>query len=79
MVGWARRERVAPARTCYLLAFAAPKADLSSDQAPFQDTVPTMVGWQPLEPAGEPVPVIRKQLCRDSVVPWKRRSNASAR
>jgi hypothetical protein len=51
-----------PARTCYSLAFAAPKADLSSDQAPFQDTVPTMVGWQPLEPAGEPVPVIRKQL-----------------
>ena len=28
--------------------------------------------------AGDPVPVIRKQLCRDSVVPWKRRSNDSA-
>ena len=29
-----------------------------------------MVGWQPFDPAGDPVPVIRKQLCRDSVVPW---------
>jgi hypothetical protein len=26
-----RRESVAPARTCYLLALAAPKADLSSE------------------------------------------------
>ena len=39
---------------------------------------PTMVGWQPFDPAGDPVPVIRKQLCLDSVVPWKRRSNDSA-
>jgi hypothetical protein len=37
-----------------------------------------MVGWQPFDPAGDPVPVIRKQLCHDSVVPWKRRSNDSA-
>jgi hypothetical protein len=45
----------------------------------FQVNVPMTAGSQPFDPApGDPVPVIKKQLCFDSVVAWKRTSNDSA-
>lgn len=61
-----------------LFYFFSPSAAFSSEAVVLQVTVPTIAGSQPFDPpVADPVPVIRKQLCFDSVVAWRCTSNAS--
>src|SRR5271169_5658829 len=70
------RGRPSTSRPPYL---APVRPDFRSDRPAFQDSVPMMAGSQPFDPVlACPVPVIKKQLCFESVVAWKRRSNDKA-
>lgn len=60
------------------LHFFSPRAAFSSEAVVLHVTLPTIAGSQPFDPpVADPVAVIRKQLCFDSVVAWRCTSNAS--